>query len=79
MTVVFKVKNRLARSYKLKDGEYESGIEKDGSKVIVNKNEPLDKLISRLMRYSINCEVISPKTLRNEMLNRISNTLNNYE
>ena len=78
-TVVFKVKNRLAKSYKLKDGEYEYGIDDEGNKIIVNKNEPFEKLISRLMRYSVNCEVISPKTLRAEILGRINSTLGNYE
>ena len=45
-TVVFKLKDRLAKTYKLKEGEYIQDFD-ENSKTIVNHNEPLDKLFSR--------------------------------
>ncbi len=70
-TVVYKLKNRLAKTYKVKENEC--------CLVVINKNEPFDKLLKRLMRYSYNCEIVSPKTLRNEMIKRIEDTLKNYK
>lgn len=78
-TVIYKLKGRLAKNYKVKENEYlESGPDKDGYITVVNRDEPIDRLFSRLMRYDKCCEIISPKYLRNEMLNLIENTLNNY-
>lgn len=77
-TVVYKLKNRLAKTYKLKENEYSDGFDSDGNLIVINKNEPFDKLLQRLMRYTYNCEIISPKRLRTEMLNLINKTLENY-
>lgn len=77
-TVVYKVKNRLAKNYKLRDWERLDKIEADGSHVIVNKNEDLGQLIERLMRYGRECEICSPKFLKEEMVERINKTLENY-
>jgi len=78
-TVVFKLKGPLAKNYKLKENEYTLNFEKDGSQIVVNKDEPFEKLLSRLMRYGKNCEIISPKFLRNEMISMIDKMLNNYD
>ena len=78
-TVVYKLKNRLAKTYKVKENEYTDGYDSDGCLIVINKNEPFDKLLKRLMRYSYNCEIISPKTLRNEMIKMIEDTLKNYD
>lgn len=78
-TVVFKLKNRLAKTYKPKTNEYIQGYEDDGSIIVINKDEPFDTLIQRLMRYSFNCEIISPKILKQQMIDTINKTLNNYE
>ena len=78
-TVVFKVKNRLALNYKLKDCERLDGIKSDGSKIVVNKGEDFNILIRRLMKYGTNCELISPKFLRDEMLELINKTLSKYK
>ena len=78
-TVVFKLKNRLAKSYKLKENEYSDGFDNEGNLIVINKNESLDKLIQRLLRYSSNCEIISPKHLRQKMISIITQTLNNYD
>lgn len=76
-TVVFKLKGRLAKTYKLKNNEKLSKNDKD-ELVIVNNNEPIDKLLSRLMRYSDLCEILTPKYLRQEMASLIDETLALY-
>lgn len=77
-TVVFKLKGRLAKIYKLKDGE-KLQDKKDGEIIISNSGEPLDKLFSRLMRYADLCEIITPKFIRSDMINLINDTLRLYE
>lgn len=77
-TVVYKLKNRLAKTYKIKENEYSNGLDSEGNLVIINKNEPFDLLLKRLMRYSFNCEIISPKHLRDKMIEQINKTLENY-
>lgn len=77
-TVVYKLKNRLAKTYKVKENEYSQGYDENGYLTVINKNEPFDKLLNRLMRYTYNCEIVSPKTLRDRMMALINETLNNY-
>jgi len=74
----FKLKGDLTVSYRLHDGEKLLQIESDGSKVILNNKEDKRFLLKRLIRYGLNCEVISPKSLRQEMAEIIANTLKNY-
>lgn len=78
-TVVYKLKNRLAKTYKIKENEYSDGYDEDGNLIVINKNEPFDLLLNRLMRYTYNCEIISPKQLRDKMIEKINETLKNYE
>ena len=78
-TIVFRIKNRLAKNYRLRDWEKLQTIETDGSKIIVNKNEDFELLLNRLMRYGKECEVISPKFMKDEMVNIINKTLSNYQ
>ena len=78
-TIVYRIKNRLAKNYKLRDWERLDKIENNGAKIIVNKNEDFDVLIKRLMRYGMECEIISPKFIKEEMINRINKTLENYK
>ena len=78
-TIVYKLKGRLAKTYKLKENEYSRGFDDDGNQIIVNKGEPVDRLLCRLMKYSYNCEIQAPKILRNTMKNLINDTLKNYE
>ncbi len=78
-TVVYKLKNRLAKTYKLKPGERTDGINDNGELIVINSGEPFDKLLKRLMRYSFNCEIISPKPLREKMIQLINETLNQYD
>ncbi len=78
ITVVFRIKNRLAKNYKLRDWERLDKIESDGSHIIVNKNEDLEQLLKRIMRYGTECEICSPRFLKEEMVERINETLKNY-
>lgn len=77
-TVTFRIKDRLAQNYKLHEGEKILQIEQDGSKIVVNQREDKKFLLKRLMRYGANCELISPKNLRQEMTDLIKETLKNY-
>lgn len=77
-TSTFRLKDGLAESYRLHDGEKLLNLESNGSKVILNSKEDKSSMLKRLMRYGFNCEVISPKSLRQEMSEIITNTLKNY-
>jgi len=79
MTVVYRIKNRLALNYKLRDTEKLDKIEDDGTKVIINKGEDLNNLVKRLMKYGTECELVSPKFMREEMIELINKTLSNYK
>lgn len=76
-TVVFRLKGRLAKTYHYRNGEK---VTQDGDEiVVVTRDEPIDLLLSRLMRYSTSCEIVSPKFIRARMLAMINDTLSNYE
>lgn len=77
-SVTFKLKDRLAKGYKLHEGEELIEKKVDGNIIILNRTEDRVLLLKRLMRYGENCEVISPKTLREEMKQMIKSTLRNY-
>lgn len=77
-SVTFRIKDRLAKAYKLHNGEKLLQIKSDGSAIILNQGEDRMLLLKRLMRYGENCEVISPKDLRTEMKQMIATTLSNY-
>ena len=78
-TVVYKIKGRLSKTYKLKEYEVSQGYDEEGNLIIVNRNEPFEKLLSRLMKYTTSCELLSPKYLRDDMIKLISDTISNYE
>lgn len=78
-SVTFRLKDRLAKAYRLHDGEELLRLESDGSTIILNKKEDRTLLLKRLMRYGEYCEVISPKNLREQMKQIIKATLNNYQ
>ena len=78
-TVLFRLKNRLAKNYQMRDWERLEKKESDGSLLIVNKNEDFDVLLRRLLKYGKECEIISPKFIKEEMINLINKTLSNYQ
>lgn len=77
-SVTFQLKDRLAKAYKLHEGEKLLQIKTDGSVIILNQKEDRQLLLKRLIRYGENCEVISPKSLREEMRELIKATIKNY-
>lgn len=77
-SVVYVLKNRLAKAYKLKDWEHSDGFDKSGNLVVVNKDEDFDILLNRLMKYGANCVLLSPKFLRERMLDMINLSIKNY-
>lgn len=78
-TTVYKLKNRLAKSYRLKEGEHSNGFDEDGNLIVINNTESSETLLPRLLRYTYNCEIISPKPMREEMLKLINEMMNNYD
>ncbi len=78
-TVIFKLKGDLIKRYKLRDWEYSKGLDENGWLTIVNSGEDFDVLAKRLFKYDYNCVVISPKSLRDHILEMIASTLRNYE
>lgn len=78
-TVVFKIKNRLALNYKLRKCEKLEDIDADGNYIIVNKEEDMETLLKRLMKYGTDCELVSPKFLKEEMIQLINKTLSKYQ
>ena len=77
-TTTFCLKGALAKSYTLHEGERLLQIKTDGSTVILNQKEDKTLLLKRLMRYSANCELIAPKSLREKMIKMIEETLAHY-
>ncbi len=77
ITIVFKLRGRLAKTYKFKEGEKLGEIGPDYI-TVVNSGEPLDKLFMRLMPYADLCEIVSPKYIRNEMINLLNETIKLY-
>lgn len=77
-SVTFLLKDRLAKAYELHESESLLQMKSDGKIVILNRKEDRVLLMKRLMRYGENCEVISPKSLREDMKQMVKSTLSNY-
>ena len=78
VTITFEISGRLAKTYELKENE--SLLEKrTGNLIIINKGEPLDRLFSRLMRYSECCKVLRPTYIQKQMEDLINETIAQYE
>ena len=80
-TVTFKLTGRLAKSYVLKNKEHVLECNKDYL-IITNTGEDKDLLIRRLVRYYDSCEILYPKTFRNNMLaylDKIESVYKNHE
>lgn len=74
----FELKDRLAKSYNFHEGEKLLEMKQNGNIVILNQQEDRHLLLKRLMGYGEYCEVLSPLKIREEMLELIKTTLNNY-
>lgn len=76
--VVFELKGALAQKYNLRENE--RLIKKfDGESITVsNHGENKDILLARLMRYDDKCEILNPKSYRDDMTRIIEEALKNY-
>lgn len=72
--VVFQLYDRLARTYRPYPGEA-IVFAKDDVIQVCAKTDDIDQLLNRLLKYNTLCQVISPMSARNEMLQRIERLL----
>ena len=78
-SVVFQLKDILAKRYTLRAGERIVATNDDGSINVLNKTEDKKALLHRLLKYGKLCEVMSPRHYKKEMLSIIDKTLENYK
>ena len=79
VSVVFKLKSVLAKRYTLRVGEKVVATDEDGAISILNKDEDKDTLLCRLLRYGDLCEIVTPAQYREDFLQLIDRTLENYK
>lgn len=77
-SVVFRVYGRLAKLYKLKQGEKTTDFSA-GYITIHNTGEDRDILLKRLLKYGENCKIIQPQSLKDEFLAMTDDILKNLE
>jgi len=75
--VLFKLYNPLAKRYEARPNESVT-INSDGTILVQNRNENLEMLYSRLLRYDDKCEIVQPKWCRDDMKDMINKMLENY-
>ena len=76
--VVFELKTPLAQRYSLRENERLIKPFDGQSITVSNHGEGKEILLSRLLRYDDKCEIINPKTYREEMKEIIDSALKNY-
>ena len=74
---VFKLKGKLAKRYEAREHE-RIDTNPDGTITVTNTNENKEILMSRLLRYEEDCEIVHPLAYRENMKNIINDMLNNY-
>lgn len=77
-TVVFKLTGNLASRYTLREHEKLEEHNLPDSIVVSNVGENKNELISRLLRYDKNCEILRPQVYREEMKKELKAMLANY-
>lgn len=77
-SVIFLIRDDLAARYDLRENEQYTKTDRIGWKAISNCGENKEVLLSRLLRYDDKCEIISPKTYRDEMKQILDSALSNY-
>lgn len=76
-TVTYKIKDRLKETYVLRECEtLESSTANEA--IIINKGEDKSELLRRLLGYCDLCEIISPKSYKEEMIEELDCMLKNY-
>lgn len=76
--VIFELKAPLAQRYNLRENERLMKKFDGHSITVSNHGESKEILFSRLLRYDDKCEIINPKSYREEMRQIISCALSNY-
>ena len=77
-TVIFKLTGALAQRYDLRENEKVLEKKLPECIKISNIGENKEELLTRLLRYGKNCEILSPSSYRNEIKNILHNMLANY-
>jgi len=77
-TVVYKLTGGLAKRYSLRDNETLINDSLPDYIVVSNAGESQEVLLSRLLRYDKDCEILSPKECKDDMAKIIDETLANY-
>ena len=77
-SVIFLIRDDLASRYDLRENEQYTKTDRIGWKAISNRGENKEVLLSRLLRYDDKCEIISPKTYRDEMKQILDSALSTY-
>ena len=77
-SVLFRLKGKLAQRYQLRENETIMPESEPGTITVSNRGENKDILLSRLLRYDDLCEILSPKSFREEMMQIVNDTLANY-
>lgn len=78
-TVLFKLRGELAKRYSLREYEIMEFCDEPNTILIANRGEHKEILFSRLLRYDSCCEIISPKSYREEMKQLLNKMILNYE
>lgn len=76
-SVVFVLKGELAKRYEARENEVVTE-NPDKTLKVVNTGDKKEILLSRLMRYDSNCEIIAPESYRREMKKMLTDALKNY-
>lgn len=76
--IVFAIRGRLAKNYKLRKWEYVREIE-NGWHIIVNKDENEEDLTKRILKYGDSCKVCAPLDFKNKIHNTFNEILKLYD
>lgn len=75
-TVVFELRGRLAKSYKLKEGEKIINFSSNNI-VVSNVKEDKMTLFKRFLKYGENCKILQPLSMQKEFINFVDKVLAN--
>ena len=79
-SIIFKLKEKLAHTYKLKTNEKILSYDKEKQELtILNTKEDKNLLFRRIIRYGLLCEIQSPKYIKEEFKEFISQMRKNYQ
>ncbi len=75
-TLVFELRGRLSKSYKLKDGEKIINYTKNNI-IVSNASEDKMLLFKRLLKYGENCKILQPADAKREFVEFVDNVIAN--